>query len=395
MPELNPKALHGLVGEVAERMQPQMEVSAMAVGVDLLCSLAHAVGPGPKTLVAGNPQPANFNVLKVGLTGVAKSYTAKPAERVLDLEIDWRERVLYDITTPAFLLGEISDQVREGEELIVRSEIEKQRLLRIDEFAVVLNRAKNPETTLLQYMNYAFDGTPMDIGSLAARERGGRSTGHYLSCITNTTPEALVDHSKLAANGFLNRFLMFWIAKRDVDIPSPERVDLSDLTKKASRVVKYWEHKEALLAFRPDAEELWDSTYRRLNGPVVPTAYGQMQVRFRVFIPRLSLAYAISDCSDAIRLEHLEAALALWDYHRQSAARVFGERTGNRHADAILGYLAEHGSSEKEPLNVLCGRSAICSEALAWLEEHKLVTHRKGASSGGRRPVIWEMTSRA
>jgi hypothetical protein len=59
-------------------------------------------------------------------------------------------------------------------------------------------------------------------------------------------------------------------------------------------VVKHWRGKEVLLGFDPDAEALWRETYTRLNGPVLPTAYGRMQVRFRVFIPRIALAYAIA-----------------------------------------------------------------------------------------------------
>jgi hypothetical protein len=39
--------------------------------------------------------------------------------------------------------------------------------------------------------------------------------------------------------------------------------------------------------------------------------------------------------SERIRLEHLEAALAVWRYSAGSAARVFGESLGSRTADEI------------------------------------------------------------
>lgn len=396
MNAIDPKAYHGLAGELAKRMEPQMEVAPVAVAVDLLCTLANAVGPGPRTLVAGEYEGANFNVLKVGLTGVAKTYTGKPAHRVLAQQVGWAERVLYDVYTPQALLESISDKYRDGEDLVERPAIEKQRLLRVDEFAVVLNRSKNPEATLLQYMNYAFDGTPIDIASLAARERGGRSTDHFLSCITNVTPETLREHSKLAANGFLNRFLFVWVSRGDRDVPSPERVELDDLAREANKIVRFWRDRgEFVVANTPDAQELWLDSYAELARPR-PGVYGQMLARGRIFVPRLSLAFAIADRSDAIEVEHLEAALALWDYHKHSVARVFGTSTGDGYADAILAYLTEHGRAKKEPLNRLChGKTAVCDRALDLLEEARLIKRVQGTTTprGGRPPELWELAA--
>jgi hypothetical protein len=46
-----------------------------------------------------------------------------------------------------------------------------------------------------------------------------------------------------------------------------------------------------------------------------------------------------------VRREHLEAALALWDYCHASAAYIFGQATGDRTADAIAAALREAASS--------------------------------------------------
>lgn len=106
MPELNPKALHGLAGKLAERVQPQMEVSAVAVAADYLCALGNCVGPKVQTFANGDYEAGNFNVLKPGLTGVAKSHTAKPVERVFTTaDPFWNERIEYDVYTPQALMG--------------------------------------------------------------------------------------------------------------------------------------------------------------------------------------------------------------------------------------------------------------------------------------------------
>src|SRR4029077_12102986 len=57
----------------------------------------------------------------------------------------------------------------------------------------------------------------------------------------------------------------------------------------------------------------------------------------------LALLYALLDRSRDVRLQHLQAALSLWDYCERSCRWVFGERTGDRDADEILEGLKEAG----------------------------------------------------
>ena len=56
---------------------------------------------------------------------------------------------------------------------------------------------------------------------------------------------------------------------------------------------------------------------------------------------RLSLLYALLDCSDTIRAEHVNAALAVWSYCEASARFIFGDSLGDAAADAILSALRE------------------------------------------------------
>ena len=56
---------------------------------------------------------------------------------------------------------------------------------------------------------------------------------------------------------------------------------------------------------------------------------------------RLALIYAFLDQSSVIRVEHLRAALALWQYCEDSAAYIFGDAVGNTVADDILSALRD------------------------------------------------------
>jgi hypothetical protein len=55
---------------------------------------------------------------------------------------------------------------------------------------------------------------------------------------------------------------------------------------------------------------------------------------------RLSLLYALLDSAAAIRSEHLQAAIAFWDYCERSIENIFGTTSGDPEAEKILGALA-------------------------------------------------------
>ena len=63
---------------------------------------------------------------------------------------------------------------------------------------------------------------------------------------------------------------------------------------------------------------------------------GAILARAEAQVMRLACVYALLDRSCLVELEHLEAALALWDYSERSAEYVFGDSLGNPVADEIL-----------------------------------------------------------
>ncbi len=60
---------------------------------------------------------------------------------------------------------------------------------------------------------------------------------------------------------------------------------------------------------------------------------------------RLAALYAVLDLSLQVQREHIEAALALWEYSEESARYIFGDATGDPEADAILDGLRATGGS--------------------------------------------------
>jgi len=99
-------------------------------------------------------------------------------------------------------------------------------------------------------------------------------------------------------------------------------------------------------------------------------ATGAITARAEAQVLRFSGIYALLDCSDKIRVEHLRAALALWDYCAASVQLIFGESLGDPTADRILDAIkrSEAGLSETDLRDLFSRhKSAERSRAVAWL----------------------------
>ena len=105
---------------------------------------------------------------------------------------------------------------------------------------------------------------------------------------------------------------------------------------------------------------------------------------------RLSLIYALLDGDMAIRRPHLDAALALWDYAERSTSYIFGHRTGDHVADAIMGEVSHEAVSRNAIYSDLFGRHVRRNRIDAAIDE--LIAHgmvRTRMESTGGRPVEW------
>ena len=106
------------------------------------------------------------------------------------------------------------------------------------------------------------------------------------------------------------------------------------------------------------------------------------------------MIYALLDCSSKVEVQHLNAALALWDYCERSAAWVFEMGTGNKNADKILAALkaaGQKGLTKWEITANVFNRNATkheIDEALRLLHHLKLAT-RKLEKTGGRPAERW------
>ena len=108
---------------------------------------------------------------------------------------------------------------------------------------------------------------------------------------------------------------------------------------------------------------------------------------------RLAMLYAALDGTNGeITPEHLNAALAVWEYCEHSARWVFGERLGDPLADSIFEALQTHGDGmTRTDISNFLGRNAKAERiatALQFLHGHgKARSEQKQVVEGLGRPV--------
>ena len=125
---------------------------------------------------------------------------------------------------------------------------------------------------------------------------------------------------------------------------------------------------------------------------------GAATARAHAQVLRLSLLYAVLDGATEIRREHLDAALAVWDYCEASARYVFGDALGDPTADAIVKALraAPEGMTRKD-LRDLFNRhkqEGEITRACLLLHQRGLARFEK-VETGGRPAEKWFATSGA
>lgn len=124
-----------------------------------------------------------------------------------------------------------------------------------------------------------------------------------------------------------------------------------------------------------DARIIWHSVYPALSEGK-PGLVGAMTARAESQVMRLACIYALLDCSDVVRREHLDAALAVWRYAEASANFIFGESLGDPVADELLRVLKQSSDGlTRTDISSHFGRNKGAKEigrALVTLQENGL-----------------------
>lgn len=404
---LDEAALIGLAGEFVRLIEPHTESDPVAILVQFLLAFGTVIDRNAFAKVEASEHYMNEFAVLVGQSakgrkGTSAAWVRRAFEYVAP---DWgNTRILGGLSSGEGLIWAVRDQTEKQEPIkekgvVVRyqtviddpGEEDKRLFVLEEEFAralTVMNRESNILSSILRQA--------WDTGILRVMTKQPyKATDAHISIIGHITCDELrrlmTDTAKV--NGFANRFL--WIVvKRSKELPEGGTLREQDLYPLFERLRQAIEFGNQVRCLERDdeARKAWCAVYPKLTREV-PGLLGSVTSRADPHVLRLSCLYALLDRSEMVRLKHLKAALALWEYSEQSARYIFGDALGDPVADAILKGLrdSQTGMTRTEISNVL-GRNHKAeriTQALSILQERKLA-HCEQAIVDGRSSEIWK-----
>jgi hypothetical protein len=387
IPILKDAAMHGLAGQVVNTILPHSEADKAALLLHFLAGYGSVIGRKSYCQVESTRHYSNIFFACVGETAKGRKGTAWNRVRDILARID-----------PLWALERIQSGLSSGEGLIAAvadhdGAATDRRLFVVQaEFASTLKVMAREGNTLSPLIREAWDSG--SLRTLVKRDPLHVEDAH-ISIVAHITRDELRRCLTLteSANGFANRIL--W-ARSVRSKCLPEGGSLSDRELDALAVslrpaVEFG--RVARLLRRDDAaRKLWAKVYPELSDGQ-PGLLGAVTSRAEAQVLRLSMLYALLDCSDEIRVPHLEAARAVWDYCEKSARWIFGDALGDPVADTILSGL--RGSRDKGlTRSQISGlferhRAAAEIEAALCLLQEKGLAHSESSETAGRSAEVW------
>lgn len=408
------EAFHGLAGDFVRGIEPHTEADPIALLSQFLTYFGNVIGPaGPYYQVEGDYHYLKLFLNLVGDTSKARKGTSHGHIQNIYREVDpqWtRTRIVGGLSSGEGLIWGVRDPISKREPVkekgkhtgdyqeieVDPGEADKRLLVYEPEFATVLKVMGREGNTLSDVIRKAWDGT--DLRTLT-KNTPAKATGTHISIIGHITAEELrryLDKTEMA-NGLGNRFIWLCVRRSKV-LPhggSIETVNFSPLIQRLTGAVEF-ARKAGRVSMAPDTAERWEAVYGPLSEGK-PGLTGALIARGEAQVVRLASIYALLDQSTLILPEHLQAALALWNYAEASVKFIFGNALGDPVADQIISALkfATNGLTRTEISNhfgrhVKSGRIVA---ALDLLYRHNLVRVEQIPDTGGRMAERWFYTA--
>jgi hypothetical protein len=385
-------AFHGLPGAIVAKIAPHTEADPVAILTQLLVCCGALIGRGPHFQVEATVHHPHEFVVLVGDSAKARKGSSFDHVTRLLTQADpaFGSRLTTGLSSGEGLIWAVRDP--QGQD---PGAGDKRLLVAEPEFASVLKATTREISTLSPTLRSAWDGRPL---ALLTRTAPARATDAHISIIGHITASELRHHTTRVelANGFINRFVL--VAVRRVRL-LPEGGDPDPL--KRSGLIRYLagvlKHAQTVgrVTLDPAARELWWQLYPQLTQPDEGIA-GQVCARAEAHTIRLALIYALLDGQRQIQPDHLNAALALWDYAARSAAWALEETTGDPLAQQIHAALnhAHPGGLTRTQLRDLLHRNPTTVQldhALAALARDGKITSQR-ILTAGRPAQLWTAT---
>jgi Primase C terminal 2 (PriCT-2)/BT4734-like, N-terminal domain/Protein of unknown function (DUF3987) len=409
-PEIRAEAFDGLAGDFVRAIAPHSEADPAALLAQFVVTFGVVAGRHRYFQVEATQHFPNEFVVVVGATSRARKGTSHEHTRVQMEEADttWGyDNYIKGCGSGEGLIAAVRDERRAKvpikekgrivdyqDDIVDEGVSDKRGLFYTGEFASIIKVAAREGNTLSEVIRDCWD-----TGNLrnTVKTNPMRATGAHIGIVGHITIDEvrkLLTTTDLA-NGFANRFL-FVCAKRSAhllpDGGSVAQVDFTELRARLQAAIAFATH-DGRMYRDAQAKAAWHAVYKPLSDDRTGLA-DTILARAEAHVLRLSMLYALLDCSEEIQHKHLNAALALWTYVEDSAAHVFGNAIGDATADTIVQELEKKGATgitKNAFLEDIFQRNTPAAEitrALHFLEQHgRIVTKKRSPAGGHGRPA--------
>lgn len=409
-------AYWGVTGDIVRKIAPHTEADPVAILIQLLAVVGNVIGRNAYFRVEASRHYANLFVVIVGASSVARKGTSGDhvCRIIRQADEEWfDQRTLGGLVSGEGLIWQVrdpivkSEPVREGgrkdgkvieyQDVITDQGIDDKRLLVFEsEFSSVLKAKGRDMNTLSETLRQAWDSGRLRT---AAKHQPAQSTDAHVSLVGHITAAELREVSTQTdmTNGLANRFLWCCV-KRSKLLPDGGQIHREDFEQEIARIKQAIDFASVEREIGRDevAAIEWNRLYPGLSAER-PGAVGAVCNRGAAQVVRLSLLYALLDCSSVVTLDHLRAAIAVWSYCEASVKYIFGNSLSNRTADAIMTALKVAGPSgmTRSKISELFNRNKSKAEldaALQLLFSSKLA-RRETHPTNGRSVETWYSTA--
>jgi Protein of unknown function (DUF3987) len=392
---LSSPAYHGLAGEFVKLIEPHSEADPAALLIQTLAALGNCVGRTAYCMADGSRHYPNLFAVLVGTTSKSRKGTAWRHVHNFFSEIDssWSAGcIVSGLSSAEGLLWSVRDPVEGAGGADDKGVVDKRRLCVEEEFATVLKVMERQGNTLSSLLRTLWDGR--ERSQTLTRHAPIQATGVHVSVLGHITTEELRRSLTATeqANGLGNRFI--WIlVSRSKTLPLGggviDEFEMNALRQEFSKAIQMARQRQRV-TLDAAGQQLWCQIYGPLSEGR-PGLTGCMLGRAEAQVLRLALLYALLELSPSIAVAHLQAALSLWKHAEKSVTFIFGQATGNRHADRILAALEAspaglRRSSIHQDLFQKNQPADDVEAALQLLLKHKLA-HCKTIKAGKGRPA--------
>jgi hypothetical protein len=349
-------AFYGLAGSVVKIAVENSEACKEAILVQFLAAIGNILGRD-LYINQGVYNHLNEFVCLVGDSGGAKGTSWEAIRGLLELiDEEWSKHCI----KPGMATGEaLINSIIDSREIIVKGRRntetglaetvtepgvnDKRALMLETEFSRLLAVCARSGNTLSEVLRQAFDSNK----HLATNAKSDHciATHPHVSLIGHITPNELKERMNDVSysNGFGNRII--WVeAYSSKSLPFgciPEWYAQEQLITNLRDVVEWAKAEPRFMQWTDGGSAAWERWYNRRDSEKGIT--GALLQRDRTHLLRLAMIYAILDCRVCINENHLKAALAVWDYAKQTVQRIFGNMKGSSVAEKIYDFILISG----------------------------------------------------